>query len=78
MLQKIIKTIELDNFKEFKLKNKTIILCSSLKTELDVLVLKMERYEKTYVKRYNNLASYLNSHNDFKMLTPLKLFKSTC
>lgn len=72
-----MKTIELDNFKEIELKNKTIILCSSLKNELDVLNLKMERYKETRAKRYNQIASYLNSNDDFKMLQPLKLFVST-
>lgn len=76
MLHEIIRTKELDNFKEFKFTNKIIILCSSLIHELDILMVKMERYEETYVKRYNNLASYLNSNPDFKMITPLKLFES--
>jgi len=69
----MIKTLETDNFNEPELKNKAIMLCSLLKKELDVLLLKMERYRETRVKRYNNLASYLNYNPIFKTLPLLKL-----
>lgn len=73
-LQSLTKALEIDDFKELKLKNQVIMLCSSLKNDLDVLKLKMERFNETRVKRYNNLASYLNSHDDLKMLSPLMIF----
>lgn len=69
----MLKALEMDYFKENDLKNKTIVLCSSLKNELDVLTLKMERYKETRVTKYNNLASYLNSNPDFKQLSRLKI-----
>ncbi|XP_022183400.1 dynein regulatory complex subunit 7-like isoform X2 [Myzus persicae] len=73
-LQSMMKALETDRFKEVELKNKTLILCSLLKNELNVLTLRMERYNETRTERYNNLASYLNSYPDFKSLSPLKLY----
>ncbi|XP_025205390.1 dynein regulatory complex subunit 7-like, partial [Melanaphis sacchari] len=70
-LQSTMKALETDRFTEVELKNKTLILCSLLKNELNALVLKMERYNQTRIERYNNLASYLNSYPDFKTLLPL-------
>jgi len=71
-LQSMMKTLEADHFQEVKFKNKTLILCSLLKNELNTLMLKMERYNETRIERYNNLVSYLNSYPDFKNLLPLK------
>jgi len=73
-LQSMMKALETDCFKEVELKNKTLILCSLLKNELNTLMLKMERYNETRIERYNNLVSYLNSYPDFKTLLPLKLY----
>ncbi|KAL4141543.1 hypothetical protein QTP88_004168 [Uroleucon formosanum] len=73
-LQSMMKALENDRFKEVELKNKTLLLCSLLKNELNVLVMRMERYNETRIERYNNLASYLNSYPDFKTLSPLILY----
>jgi len=70
----MIKALETDRFKEVEIKNKTLVLCSLLKNELNMLTLKMERYNETRIERYNNLASYLNSYPDFKNVSPLKLY----
>lgn len=70
----MVKALETDRFKEVELKNKTLLLCSLLKNELNILALRMERYNETRIDRYNILASYLNSYPDFKTLSPLKLY----
>lgn len=69
----MMKAVEYDSFDSFEQKNKLKMLCSTLKNELDVLVAKMERLKEKRVERYNNLALYLNTNPDFKMLPPLKL-----
>eukprot|EP00102_Acyrthosiphon_pisum_P016478 XP_008187450.1 PREDICTED: dynein regulatory complex subunit 7-like [Acyrthosiphon pisum] len=73
-LQSMVKALETNQVKEVELKNKTFLLCSLLKNELNVLALRMERYNETRIERYNILASYLNSYPDFKTLSPLKLY----
>lgn len=73
----MIQVLEIDNFKDLETKNKTLVLCSLWKIKLDALLLKMERDRETRVKRYNNLASYLNCNPDFKMISPLKLLNSS-
>lgn len=70
----MMKALENDRFKEVELKNKTLLLCSLLKNELNVLAMRMERYNETRIEKYNNLASYLNSYPDFKTLSPLILY----
>lgn len=70
----MMKALNTDRFQEVELKNKILILCSLLINELNVLTLKMERYNETRIERYNNLASYLNSYPDFKALSRLKLY----
>ncbi|CAH1723951.1 unnamed protein product [Aphis gossypii] len=55
-LQSMMKALEADHFQEVEFKNKMLILCSSLKNELNALMLKMERYNETRIERYNNLS----------------------
>lgn len=72
----MLEEIENDNFRILEDKKNTIKMCARLRNELDVLFLKLERYKEIHVSRYNNLASYLNSNSNFKMLHPLQSFKN--
>lgn len=60
--------------KEVEQKQKMVLLCSSIKNQLDMLLLKMERFKEKRIERYNNLALYLNNIPEFKKLPPLKLY----
>ncbi|XP_025200554.1 LOW QUALITY PROTEIN: dynein regulatory complex subunit 7-like [Melanaphis sacchari] len=55
-------------------RDRNLIMCSQLKNELNILTLKLKRYKESRIRRYNNLATYINSNPDYKMLSPLKLF----
>lgn len=63
----------MDNFKDIALKNKMLVRCSSLKNELDVLTMKMQRYKEIRAERYNIIVTYLNSKPEFKIVPPMKL-----
>lgn len=73
----MMHTLENDDLLEPEARNELITLCRSWKNKLDTLMLKMERYQETRIKRYNNLSSYLNGNPDFEMLPPLKLFTTS-
>jgi len=57
-----------------ELRDRNLIRCSSLKTELNILTLKLKRYKESRIKRYNNLATFINSNPDYKNVSPLELF----
>lgn len=69
----MMHTLENNDLLEPETRNEMMALCWSWKNKLDTLMLKMERYQETRVKKYNNLASYLNGNPNFEMLPPLKL-----
>eukprot|EP00102_Acyrthosiphon_pisum_P008125 XP_003244287.1 PREDICTED: dynein regulatory complex subunit 7-like [Acyrthosiphon pisum] len=74
------KKLELQNLtkspqtNDAELRDRNLIRCSSLKTELNILTLKLKRFKESRIKRYNNLATCINSNPDYKKLPPLKLF----
>lgn len=74
-MRSMMMALEKDNL-EAAFKNKMLMLCLSLKNELEVLTMKMQRYKEIRAERYNNLVSYLNSKPEFKTLPPLKLLNS--
>jgi hypothetical protein len=74
-MRSITMALEKDNL-NVELKNEMLKLGSSMKNELEVLTLKLQRYKEIRAERYNNLVMYLNSKPEFKMLPPLKLLNS--
>ncbi|CAH1733010.1 unnamed protein product [Aphis gossypii] len=70
-LLRLTKSLESNDVER---RDRNLILCSTLKNELNILTLKLKRYKESRIKRYNNLATCINSNPDYKTLSPLKLF----
>lgn len=70
-LQSLTKSLQTN---DAELRDRNLIRCSSLQTELNVLTLKLKRYKESRIKRYNNLATCINNNPDYKKLSPLELF----
>ncbi|XP_060845456.1 dynein regulatory complex subunit 7-like [Rhopalosiphum padi] len=66
----LTKSLESNNAES---RDRNLILCSSLKNELNIMTLKLKRYKESRIKRYNNLATYINSNPDYEKLSPLEL-----
>ncbi|XP_050526731.1 uncharacterized protein LOC126897275, partial [Daktulosphaira vitifoliae] len=58
-LKSMMNSLESDVFENIEQKKKMTTLCSTLKSKLDMLLLKMERFKEKQIEKYNNLALYL-------------------